>query len=641
MTHLATAPGRDPGATADPGGAEVDPPRSALVARTTSWPVVIAAAATGTLVVGLSYRLSAAGDSPSRYYATFWAGVLLALVPLTVRIATGDRGRAAWGVALLGVLTYVPKLLRNPAAPAYHDEYAHWREAVDVLSSGSLLPPNAVIPIVQFYPGTSGLTAVVQRLTGLPVWTSGQLVVFTAHVLALFAVFVIAQVHLRSPTAGALGAVIYALNPSKMYFDSQYAYEGLAVALFLWALALAGLAARAHGRPRTAATAAAVLCGAGCVVTHHLSTLFLLLLLFLVAIATSIRARTAGRRRDTRPPDEGEARTWWIVFGSTAVTTAAWLGLVARPTLTYLSPYFGGAVGELSGVLKRQGTGRAVLTATAQPLWERGATALAPVVVGLGCLTALLVLRRAHRAWRADTLALMAFGLLYLPSVLFLLTPSGAEGTRRSWAFTYVGIALIGAFLVVHARGRIPVWRSPPVLLLLFAVVLIGNVGAGLNDQYRFPKPFTWGSDTNSASAEARTVAEQLAAAAGDVRVVTDRFTGLQVAAYGGLDLAAPSVGFPAWGLTQTPGDPDVPLVQSLVTSRFDYLVVDIRMAHEPAYNGNNYGPEDPLAGRVTPIERLDRLDRVPWASRIITTEHLRVYRLDLGRLGAPVASGP
>jgi hypothetical protein len=235
---------------------------------------------------------------------------------------------------------------------------------------------------------------------------------------------------------------------------------------------------------------------------------------------------------------------------------------------------------------------------------------------------------------------LMAYGLLYFPSVLFLLAPSGAEGARRSWAFTYVGIAIIGAFLISRARDRLPVWRSRPVLLLLFVVVLIGNVGAGLNDQYRFPRPFRWGTDTNSASAEARTVAEQLAAEAGEVRVVTDRYTRLQVGAYGGLDVAAPSSGFPAWDITQTSDDLAVQLAWSLDTSHYDYVVVDTRMAAEPPFNGDNYGPGDPLAGRATPINQLDRLDRVPWAARIITTKHLRVYRLDLSKPCATVGSG-
>ncbi|MET1071676.1 MAG: hypothetical protein ABWY11_03410 [Umezawaea sp.] len=590
---------------------------------------MIAAAAAGVVVIGLSYRLSAGGAPPSQYYATFWAGTLLALVPLVVRVTTGHHGQAVRGIALLGVLTSVPKFLRNPSAPGYHDEYAHWREAVDVLSSGTLLRPNALIPIVQFYPGTSGLTAAVQRLTGLPVWSSGQIVLFTAHMLALFAVFVLVRVHLRSPVAGAFGAVIYALNPSEMYFDTQYSYEGVAIALFLWVLALTSFAARAHGRARVAATALAVLCAAACVVTHHLTTLFLLLLLFLVVVVVSIRARSDRGRPDAGSP----VRVWWIVFGGTVVTTAVWLWLVARPTLRYLSPYFGGSVDQLSVIAVRQDPGRTILAASAQPLWERGVTALAPVVVGLGCLTALLVLRRGLGAWRADTLTLAAYGLLYFPSVLFLLAPLGAEGARRSWAFTYVGIALIGAFLIVRARGRVPVWRSRPVLLALFVVVLIGNVGGGLNDQYRFPKPFRWGADTNSASAEARTVAEQLAAEAGDVRVVTDRYTRLQVGAYGGLDIAMPSAGFPAWDLTQAPGDPTAGLAWSLVTSHYDYLVVDVRMAAEPAFNGDNYGQGDPLAGRATPIDQLERLDRVPWAARIITTEHLRVYRLDLSRL--------
>lgn len=638
MTDPGAEARTDPADTPDLSGCAVGAPR---VARMTSWPVVLAAAATGILVVGLSYRFSAAGSSPTRYYTTFWCGALLALVPVTIRLATGDREQAVWGVALFGVLTYVPKFLRNPAAPSYHDEYAHWREAVDVLASGSLLRPNGLIPIVQFYPGTSGLTAVVQRLTGLSVWSSGQLVLFTAHMLGLYAVFVLVQVHLRSPAAGALGAVIYALNPSGMYFDTQYSYEGVAVALFLWVLALATFAVRARGRARGAATALAVLCAGACVVTHHLTTLFLLLLLALVVVVVSVRARSLRRHPDAGRPAEDGARIWWIVFGSTLVMATAWLGLVARSTLTYLSPYPGGALDQLSGVAVREDTGRVLLAPTAQPSWERGVTALAPVVVGLGCLTALVILRRGRRAWRADTLTFMAYGLLYFPSVLFLLTPAGAEGARRSWAFTYLGIALIGAFLILRARGWAALWRSRPVLLLLFVVVLTGNVGAGLNDQYRFPGPFRWGTDTNSASAEARTVAEQLAAEAGDVRVVTDRYTRLQLAAYGGLHIAAPSAGFPAWELTQTPGDPDAGLARSLVTSHYDYLVVDIRMAAEPPYNGDNYGHGDPLAGRATPIEQLDRLDRVPWAKRIITTEHLRVYRLDLSRLSATVVPGP
>jgi hypothetical protein len=620
----------------------VDQAPARWLKRVTAWPFVIGAAAAGILVVGLSYRFSAAGYAANLYYATFWVGILLGALPVTARIATGNRTQAAWGVALLGLLTYAPKFLRNTGAPSYHDEYAHWREAIDVLATGKLLQPNGLIPIVQFYPGTSGLTAAVERLTGLSVWSSGQLVLFTAHLLALFAVFVLAQTHLGSSTAGALAAVIYALNPSEMYFDTQYSYEGIAIALFLWILALASLAARADGRWRAATTSLALVCAAACVVTHHLTTLFLVLLLFVVAVGVTVRAWLARRRPHADRVAETGVATWWIVFGGTAAMAAAWVGFVARPTISYLSPYFGGSVTQLSGIAAKRDTGRVVLTPTVQPLWERGLTALAPVIIGLVCLAALLILRKVLRQWRSDTLLLMVFGLVYFPSVLFLLAPSGAEGARRSWAFSYLGIALIGAFVVLRARQREPVrwWARGPVLTLLFVAVLIGNVGAGLNDPYRFPGPFHWGTDTNSASDEARTVAEQLAAEAGPVRVVADRYTGLQLVAYGGLDVAAPSAGFPAWELTQSPDGPSAGLAAELVSSHYDYLVVDTRMAAQPAFNGDNYGSGDPLIGRATPMAQLDRLDRVPWAARIITTEHLRVYRLDLALLGAKTVSG-
>ena len=187
------------------------------------------------------------------------------------------------------------------------------------------------------------------------------------------------------------------------------------------------------------------------------------------------------------------------------------------------------------------------------------------------------------------------------------------------------------------AVNRIPGrWRSAPGLVAL-AVVLIGNVGAGLNDPYRFPGPFRWGTDTTSTSAEARTVAVQMAADVGPVRVVTDRYTALQLTAYGGMHAAAPSAGFPVWELVQTGKDPSSTLAGMLVGSDYNYLVVDVRMAQTAAFNGDNYGPGDPLVGRPTPLEYLDRLDHVRWASRIMSTDHLRVYRLNLPLLASTV----
>jgi hypothetical protein len=608
-------------------------PRSAVPA----WIVLVAAVATGTLVVGLSYRTAAEGAAPNVYYGLFWVGMVLAMVPIAIRtvrhhLPTSERWLL---LALLGFVTWLPKFLRNPSAPSYHDEYAHWRQLLDVLADGRLFHPNNQIPIIQFFPGTSALSAGIARITGLSPWTSGVVLLGATHLLVLAGVFVLARVHLGNARAGGIAALVYALNPSEIYFDTQYAYEGVALAFLVWVVVFASLAARSAGGRRTALVAAALVSAAGMVVTHHLSTGFLLLLLLLIAVVTSVR-------RGSR------AGTWWVVFGGVALLATAWVAFVARPTLVYLEPYFGGSVTQLSQIRQGTGTGRVLLQPSVQPIWERVLTAAAPAVVAGVVVTGawLLLPRRGlhHRRrirllpflnLRADTMALMAFGLVYFPSVLFLLAPSGAEGARRSWAFTYLGLALVVAFACERIQLRHK--RNQVIAALLSTVVLIGNVGAGLNDPYRFPGPFRWGTDTRSASAEARAVALRLAADEGRVRVVADRYTGMQLSGYGGLWNAAASDGFPAWALVQTDQDPSPELAAMLTTSHYEYLVVDTRMSDEPSYAFDNYGRSDPLLGEPTPAANLARLDHVPWAEKIMSTEHLRVYRLDLARIGTPL----
>ncbi len=646
------------------------------------WWTVVPAAVAGVLLVGLSYRISGAGGPAELYYLTFWAGMLLALLPVAIMLTRPgtDRGRRALALLLLGVLTAVPKYLRNATQPLYHDEYAHYREAVDVAMNQHLLQPNTLIPIVQFFPGTSALTVAVNELTGLSIWHSGQLVVALLHVATLFAVFCIGEVQLSSARAGAIAALVYAVNPSAVYFDTQYAYESVAIGLFCWVLALAGLATRAGSRRgRIGLTIGAVLCVAGCVVTHHLTTVFLLLVLFIVAGGTQVARIRAGRAARTAPASAGrrssvevpglpetsegagEHRIWTVVFVAAVLLAGAWLFGVAQATITYLSPYFGGSLQQLVNIGRERGqSGRVVLAATVQPFWERILTGLAPVVIGLCCLVAVVRVWQSRQRWPAAALSLMVFGLIFFPSVPFILAPSGAEGARRSWGFTYLGVSLMVALAVNGhdrfvtdrpARSRdVPRWprlrRAAALLqwrsvgLVALVVVLIGNVGGGLNDPYRFPGPFRWGTDTRSVSLEARTVALRLSDQSGRVRVVTDGYTALQLAAYGGLDVAAPSSGFPAWDLTQTDQDPPRSLARMLYESRYQYLVVDDRIAEQPAFNGANYGGGDPLPGQATPQVYLDRLTRVPWAHLVMSTRHLSVYRLDLPQLGARLRGG-
>jgi hypothetical protein len=618
------------------------------------WPSVAAGSALGTVVIGLSYRFSTLGYPADLYYVVFWAGMLLACAPAAARlIADSTPRRTRLGmILLLGVMTAMPKYLRNPFNPSYHDEYAHWREAIDVAVTGRLFQPNTTIPIVEFFPGTSALTVSAHSFTGTSLWTSGVLVVLMMHVLGLFAVYLLGEELLGSSRAGAVAAVVYSVNPSAIYFDTQYAYESIAINFFLWTIALTALAAGTRSKgARFARLAAAVASAAGCVVTHHLTTIFLVVALSVVVMAATVRARFLGRAARGRHRAATVLRAlnhrpakpihpWWITLVSTVAIATAWVTSVARPTLDYLSPYLGSSLSQLNTMTRQSGQGkRALLAASVEPEWERWLTAAAPLALSVVFVAAVLLIRRRRVVIDSATWGLMLFGAAYFLSLPFILAPSGAEGARRSWGFTYLGVALIVAMVVVFWPAERPSWlgRSlrTPLTAALMLVLLIGNVGGGLNDPYRFPGPFRWGTDTNSASAEARSIARELGSVVGRSGVVSDAYTALQLAAYGGLVVAAPSPGFPAWDLVQRDADPSPELARMLVSSRYDYLVVDTRMSEEDPYNGHNFGKDDPLLGHATPRTYLVRLDHVPWARRVMSTEHLRVYRLDLAAIAA------
>ncbi len=617
-----------------------------MVLRTPAAPrrrTVLALLAIGIVTIGISFRLAAEGMPAVLYYTVFWVGMLSALLPVAFQAvaATSARRDRLLAVTLFAVISGFPKFLRNPFAPSYHDEYAHYRAAIDVLDTGHLFVPNALIPIVQSFPGTSAVTAVLHLLSGLPVWISGVTIVHVLHAAGIVAVFFIVDGCLNSSRAGAIGAIVYAINPSAVYFSTQYAYESITINYFLWILALGVLAARTLDRRRRyGLLLTAIVLGMATIVTHHLTALFLTAALVGLLVVALLWPSLRKWRTDDRPQlnPRPERQTWLVLLVGFVLTVAGWVTWAAPATIDYLRPYFGGSVVELNSIARDDGdTGRRLLADSVQPIWERAFTAAAPVLLGLIALVVVWAIWRDRNRWYSTAVGLMAFGMIYFPAVLFILAPSGAEGARRSWGFTYVGIAVIAAFVLLRPSDRMSSRTRSWLAGVGFVVLLIGNVGGGLNDPYRFPGPWRWGTDTRSASPEAKIVGEALAAQAGRVRVVTDAYTSLQLAAYGGHDIAAPSLGFPAWELVQRDDDPSPELAQMLLTSQYNYLVVDVRMAEEAAFNGHNFGQHDPLLTLPTPKKNLDRLNVVPWASLVITTEHLRVYRLDLQLIGQSI----
>jgi hypothetical protein len=604
----------------------------------------------GLAAVVNSYRIALTTTSDEAEFAWFWLGMIvleLPIVAVIARKATRDAVRVA-SLILFGMITFAPKLLRDPVSPAFHDEYAHWRETFEILATGKLFNKAPIVPIISQYPGLHAATAAAVNVTGLTIWQAAGVLLLIFHLTLVLGIAALARSLGLSSRAAALIAVLYSFNSSFLYFDTQFAYESMAITLVVWTLVAFVSAIRSRpGNGTTAWCAVTVMLCAGTVVTHHLSSINLALIMTLVSIVLSV-PRLA--RRD------GWIRTAVVAWSLTVfmiAAAAAWFAFVAPGTLSYLSPYLGTGLSQLMQVAMGPATGRQLFAASLSPWWEHQAAYLVTAIALCLALAGLIGSRARIRTGmlprgprRAALAAFMLLGLAYFPSTLFIFSQAGAEGARRSWAVTWIGLSM--------AAGPAALWltdwanrRSRPLsrlglragLLTAAAVALVGGTAAGLNSSYRFPGPFLFGSDARSATPELAAVSQWFLHRFGPGNnIVTDRYTGLAFASSGLQYTANPSAGFPVWDLyIDKPGQPIGPtfLLAELGSSHYDYLVVDARMARGVPQIGIYFAPSEP-ASFIQPGDksafsgRLDKFNSAPWLVKVFQSDSYSIYRINL-----------
>ena len=611
---------------------------------------VAAAEIAGAAAIVKSALIAQTTVSDEAEFAWFWIGMILTELPLVAMIARRVTSAAARSALLIvvGFVSYLPKLLRDPGSPIYHDEYAHWRATYDIIATGRLFEPAQIIPIIARYPGLHAATAVIVDVTGLSLWQAATVLLLLCHIAMLLGIATLARSLGLGSRAATLAAVAYGCNASFLYFDTQFAYESMAITIIAWTLVCYAQAVRARQGPRRRAwcflTAMLTL---GCVTTHHLSTIELAVVEALVSVVLSLPrvARGDGWR--------GSVATAWGLTGFTALAITAWISFVAPGTVAYLSPYLGTGFSQLLRMATGSGPGRQLFSASLSPWWEHIAAFAVTLVALVMAVGGGLRIRRWLKdgrlpsgSRRALLLGYAVVGAVYFPSTVFIFSPAGAEGARRSWAISWIGLAILtgpaAAWLTdLAGRRRRVVTRNAVRLAAAAAVVLslVGGTAAGLDASYRFTGPFLFGSDARSDTAELNAMAQWFRDRLGDGNnVVTDRYTGLLVASYGMQNTANPSRGFPVWDLySDLPGQPLGPasLIASLVTSDYRYLIVDKRMAADVPqlgiyFEGNE--PSDLVLPDGRPIfnGRLAKFDGVVWMSKVFESDNYAVYRMNL-----------
>jgi hypothetical protein len=238
--------------------------------------------------------------------------------------------------------------------------------------------------------------------------------------------------------------------------------------------------------------------------------------------------------------------------------------------------------------------------------------------------------------------AFLVFTIFYLASVPFILTAGGAEGARRSWGYSFIGVALLFAILFDMLDNRNAQlgkskrsFISTASFVSLWSVLLVGGVAAGVNETYRFPEPLTKVSDLTASTKEAVAVGEWVRDnVEPNSWIAADRYVGMQVASTGMAQVAPASTSFPYWDVYWKAEAPSVSVIAAMKAVNVQYVVVDRRMEKEVPENGFWFQRGEPLyprGGELPPAEpnSLAKFDNLTLFTKVFSTENYSVYKVN------------
>jgi hypothetical protein len=558
-----------------------------------------------TIGLGLCVDGLAVTVAPRNYGAgllLFWAAVFIPFVILMVILVAGRPSRALRElvIALVGLYPTVMYRMSSPLVLGGFDEHLHERTLVDLLHGGGLFEPNPLLPVSPYYPGMEIFTGVATRLTDMPMMLAMSLVVVLCRLLLVLTIYHCALTVLPSPRGASLVVLFYAASPQFYYFNSQFAYQTMALTLGLGGIFLLRRAQLAEGASARRLCYLAMLPLIATVVTHHVTSWIILAFLSAWAIIT--------------PRDQRKVLVEGAVVMATGV--AIWSVIVGNRLVSYLGPVISAVLQQVDTFEGRSSSQHKLFTTTAgsvTPEWQKAVLVVyALSCTGVAAYCGWKLLGRAFRK-RDRMLGFLGASTLVYPITLaaHFLPAAGSLGDRAS-TFFFFPLALSYALVITHhprLTRRLLRDRSRTVLAAfigLVGFVYLGGVMLGGGPNWELlPGQYLVSADPRTQDpqtlAAVRWAATHLPEGS---RIVADRVPGALLSSQARMwPLFAPQNGLePAWlYFSPTWGSYETAVVRGL---HIRYLYVDERLANSLPYVGYYFDQgETPQPERITKAE--------------------------------------
>lgn len=362
-------------------------------------------------------------------------------------------------VVLTGLYPSVMYRMSSPLVLGGFDEHLHERTLRDLLGGGGIFAPNPLLPISPYYPGLEVFTGMLVRLTGIPIIPAMSLVVFLCRILLVLALYHGAAAVTKSYRRASLMVILYAASPQFYFFNSQFAYQTMALTLGVGGLVLLYRSQHTSDRDKSRQlVGAATLALIAMVLTHHATSWMVLGFLIIWSLLSSGGSR------------------WQILRTTliTAISIVAWTSVAAAHLSGYMEPIFGSVWQEKFYL--RLGKGGHLFTdasGTSHPIWERAVlVAYAVLCISGAVVCGFILLRRALR-FRRPMLGFTALVSLAYPLTLACHLEGSlilGLGDRAS-TFFFLPVALCCALVIPEPQ---PVRSNPHFLQTACSMGLIG-----------------------------------------------------------------------------------------------------------------------------------------------------------------------
>jgi hypothetical protein len=407
--------------------------------------VIAFCAGLGLLVCSIANALSRSTETTTT--VIYWVGLLLIVLPIFYRLTSRDaspRERLAL-VCLLVLSLYGVKVVRDSLLFTFPDEFVHAYNAEQIVSHHHLFHSNPLLPATPRYPGLEGATSALMTLTGMSSFGAGIIIVGTARlVFAMSLFFLFARLSGSARIAG-LGVGVYTGSSNFLFWGAQFSYESLALPLLV--LILMAFVEREEGPDswRRAWLVPIVLGVLAVVLTHHMTSYALVLILAALALAYRLM----------RVPKPNP----WPLLVFALVATATWLLLKAETTVGYLFPVLESAFKATLSTASGEAAPRTLFHAsktsvgTGTTPWFARLLALAAVALLVaGMLVGLQKVWRRHRGQPLPVIFCLA-SLLFFAALGLRFAPAAWETGNRAGEFLFLGLAFVISYALVWILG--------------------------------------------------------------------------------------------------------------------------------------------------------------------------------------------